>query len=162
MDIFESLENLNVSEECFNDIVGLVEEYLNEEGFLSKVADKVTNAVTKSNNPIVSTLRKTPLVKNTIGKRAVANSRANYDAQRANYDKQFNNVQDLKGKSIFKATSHADPQKSVDAYHDAEASTRQARKNYHDTIDAYGIKPKNNAEHVQYQQTHDQYGRRKV
>lgn len=30
MDIFESLENLNVSEECFNDIVELVEEYLGE------------------------------------------------------------------------------------------------------------------------------------
>lgn len=30
MDIFESLENLNVSEECFEDIVGLVEEYINE------------------------------------------------------------------------------------------------------------------------------------
>ena len=28
MDIFESLENLNVSEECFEDIVGLVEKYL--------------------------------------------------------------------------------------------------------------------------------------
>jgi hypothetical protein len=28
--IFESLENLNVSEECFNDIVGIVEEYLGE------------------------------------------------------------------------------------------------------------------------------------
>ena len=31
MDIFESLENLNVSEECFNDIVGLVEELLSED-----------------------------------------------------------------------------------------------------------------------------------
>lgn len=30
MDIFESLENLNVSEECFEDIVGLVEEYIQE------------------------------------------------------------------------------------------------------------------------------------
>lgn len=30
MDIFESLENLNVSEECFNEIVGLVEEVINE------------------------------------------------------------------------------------------------------------------------------------
>ena len=29
--IFESLENLNVSEECFEDIVGLVEEYLSED-----------------------------------------------------------------------------------------------------------------------------------
>ena len=30
MDIFESLENLDVSEECFNDILGIVEEYINE------------------------------------------------------------------------------------------------------------------------------------
>ncbi len=30
MDIFESLENLNVSEECYNEIVGLVEEIINE------------------------------------------------------------------------------------------------------------------------------------
>ena len=30
MDIFESLENLNVSEECFDDIIGIVEEYINE------------------------------------------------------------------------------------------------------------------------------------
>jgi hypothetical protein len=28
MDIFESLENLNVSEECFEDIVGIVEDLL--------------------------------------------------------------------------------------------------------------------------------------
>lgn len=31
MDIFESLEELNVSEECFEDIMGLVEEILGEE-----------------------------------------------------------------------------------------------------------------------------------
>ena len=30
MDIFESLENLNVSEECFDEIMGLVEEVINE------------------------------------------------------------------------------------------------------------------------------------
>lgn len=30
MDIFEQLENLNVSEECFDDILGIVEEYINE------------------------------------------------------------------------------------------------------------------------------------
>ena len=32
--IFESLENLNVSEECFNEIMGIVEELLNEEDSL--------------------------------------------------------------------------------------------------------------------------------
>ena len=30
MDIFENLENLNVSEECFNDIMDIVEELLSE------------------------------------------------------------------------------------------------------------------------------------
>ncbi len=30
MNIFESLENLNISEECFNDILNIVEEYINE------------------------------------------------------------------------------------------------------------------------------------
>lgn len=30
MDILESLENLNVSEECFDDIMGIVEEVINE------------------------------------------------------------------------------------------------------------------------------------
>ena len=30
MDIFESLENLEVSEECFNDIMGIVEQYILE------------------------------------------------------------------------------------------------------------------------------------
>lgn len=31
MNIFESLESLNVSEECFNDIMGIVEEILSED-----------------------------------------------------------------------------------------------------------------------------------
>ena len=31
MNIFESLENLNVSEECFNDIIGIVEDLLSED-----------------------------------------------------------------------------------------------------------------------------------
>ena len=31
MDIFESLENLNVSEGCFDEIVGIVEEIINEQ-----------------------------------------------------------------------------------------------------------------------------------
>jgi hypothetical protein len=30
MDIFESLENINISEECFNSIMSIVEEYINE------------------------------------------------------------------------------------------------------------------------------------
>ena len=42
MDIFESLENLQVSEACFEDIVGIVEELLSESNpeTIQKVANK--------------------------------------------------------------------------------------------------------------------------
>ena len=73
MDIFESLENLQVSESCFDDIIGLIEGLLNEEGFL----DKITDNVTRSDNKVVAALRKTPLVKNTLGKRAVLRAQDN-------------------------------------------------------------------------------------
>ena len=39
MDIFESLENLQVSEECFDDIIGIVEELLSE-NLTGKAAEK--------------------------------------------------------------------------------------------------------------------------
>lgn len=40
MNIFERLENLNVSEECFDDILSIVEEYINEVSvnFVSRAA----------------------------------------------------------------------------------------------------------------------------
>ena len=34
MDIFENLEELNVSEECFEDIISIVEEIPVDEGFI--------------------------------------------------------------------------------------------------------------------------------
>ena len=42
MSIFESLENLNVSEECFDDIMGIIEELLNE---------KVTHSTLHTGHP---------------------------------------------------------------------------------------------------------------
>lgn len=41
MDIFESLENLNVSEECFEDILGIVEELLSEGDHLDDMVFKL-------------------------------------------------------------------------------------------------------------------------
>ena len=38
MNIFESLENLNVSEECFNDIMDIVEEILSEKDSLNNTS----------------------------------------------------------------------------------------------------------------------------
>ena len=40
MSIFESLENLNVSEECFDDIMGIVEELLSEGDNLKDVVKR--------------------------------------------------------------------------------------------------------------------------
>ena len=53
MDIFESLENLEISEECFDEIMGLVEEYINElknstiEKTLDAHRERVMNAKAK-------------------------------------------------------------------------------------------------------------------
>ena len=44
MDIFESLENLNVSEECFEDIVGLVEAKLKDRMTMGELREKIRRA----------------------------------------------------------------------------------------------------------------------
>ena len=48
MDIFESLENLNVSEECFDEIMGIVEEILSESNRARRYGQKNTNTNSKS------------------------------------------------------------------------------------------------------------------
>ena len=49
MDIFESLENLNVSEECFNDVAMLVEEYISEYIKKAKRAQLLDVAIARQN-----------------------------------------------------------------------------------------------------------------
>ena len=61
MDIFESLENLNVSEECFNDIISIVEEYINES--TREVLDAKQNKLWNKANRIMVTPFKTPKYK---------------------------------------------------------------------------------------------------
>ena len=48
MDIFESLENLEISEECFDDIMSIVEELLSESNRARRYGQKNTNADSKS------------------------------------------------------------------------------------------------------------------
>ena len=50
MDIFENLENLNVSEECFDDIMSIVEEVINEvsKDYLNDKREKANVKVTKA------------------------------------------------------------------------------------------------------------------
>ena len=49
MSIFESLENLEVSEECFDVIIGLVEEYINEYIKKTKQGQLLDVAVARQN-----------------------------------------------------------------------------------------------------------------
>lgn len=51
MDIFESLENLPVSEECFDEIMGLVEELINEN-------EELKNRLTNKYSPILKAKRR--------------------------------------------------------------------------------------------------------
>ena len=57
MDIFENLENLNVSEECFEDILNIVEEYINEVsiGLLGRAAN--SSKVSRANKGDVAAAR---------------------------------------------------------------------------------------------------------
>ena len=52
MNIFESLENLNVSEECFNDIMDIVEEIINED------AEETKRRLTDKYAPILKAKRR--------------------------------------------------------------------------------------------------------
>jgi hypothetical protein len=58
--IFEELESLNVSEECFNDIMGIVEEIINEVsiGYLARKAKKSINRRKKENAKAESLFKK--------------------------------------------------------------------------------------------------------
>ena len=116
MDIFESLENLEVSESCFDDIMSMVEECINEDLFKegdspftkavkkgidmvakpgeiikkagNKVLDKASDAVTNMKGPIGDKIRQTKIARKTLGNRALKN--AQKDINRAKGD--WNNV----------------------------------------------------------------------
>jgi len=91
MNIFESLEELNVSEECFNDILNITEKIINEWKLYDKVEKSamqmqenpnplkrtIGNIVRKglrkidsiSNSKIGDIIRKNPVIQNTYGKK---------------------------------------------------------------------------------------------
>ena len=60
MNIFESLENLNVSEECFDEIMGIVEEIINEVsvGNLSQKATKSLEKAKVANQEAIKNFKK--------------------------------------------------------------------------------------------------------
>jgi hypothetical protein len=78
MNIFENLENLQVSEECFNDIMGIVEEILSEDRLVDDngrktddyfdLRDRMTSKL-KDQKATASALRKQELKKDKEGKR---------------------------------------------------------------------------------------------
>lgn len=59
MDIFESLENLNVSEKCFKNITELVENYINElnDGTYRRMRD-IAKALVDEQEKVLPTIKK--------------------------------------------------------------------------------------------------------
>ena len=72
MDIFESLENLNVSEECFDEIMDIVEEIINE------------GATRKDYGQIIQDIKSSEAL--TPQEKAVAIQKAMKAAEKAEYD----------------------------------------------------------------------------
>ena len=72
MNIFESLESLNVSEECFNDILNIVEEIINE---VSKdmLAQAAKNSIPNREKALDDTYYKASRFKEKIPKSALSN-----------------------------------------------------------------------------------------
>jgi len=73
MNIFEKLENLNVSEGCFKNIIELVEEYINElrDETIRNASDKnmAISQAQEENLPNVSKAKDIEFVKDDIAKR---------------------------------------------------------------------------------------------
>lgn len=77
MDIFESLEELNISEECFEDIINIVEEYINELNYftvakVNAIRDTRTNKDNVTPKDIKKAQNNRVLTKNYI-KRTLGN-----------------------------------------------------------------------------------------
>jgi hypothetical protein len=119
------------NESLYNEIADLVEELLSEEGFLDKVTDKITN----SKNKIVSTLRRTPLVKNTIGKRAVQKAQDNLRSEISN-TKAYTNSQ-----IEYNKARGANPSaRYKDAAQQGQNDVSAAKDHYLGVGDRYGFK----------------------
>ena len=69
MDIFESLENLNVSEGCFDEIVGIVEEIIHElnDNTVKKVEDARDVALKSARDSYLNTNLNSPYGKVITG-----------------------------------------------------------------------------------------------
>jgi benzoyl-CoA reductase/2-hydroxyglutaryl-CoA dehydratase subunit BcrC/BadD/HgdB len=70
MDIFESLENLNVSEECFNDIVGVVEDLIGVTQKNLKDAEKKYNKYTDRIKKVLKAKKENRTLDDTVRDKA--------------------------------------------------------------------------------------------
>lgn len=83
MSIFESLENLNVSEECFDDIMGIVEEIINE------LENKTVGSMYKKRQEAEKRADDKVHYADTFGETALKKARAQGDKEEAKKIKKF-------------------------------------------------------------------------
>ncbi len=85
MNIFESLENLNVSEECFDDIIGIVEEYINE------VSDSTVASMYKKRREIEKKADNKADYADTVGQTILSSAKKEKNEEGAKKAKEFIN-----------------------------------------------------------------------
>ena len=208
MNIFESLENLNVSEECFNDVMEIVEEIINE-----LKNDTIGNAYIKRRDNYNNALNNA--IKNPEDKESLSNymkasnkfkrnselshkafkrsgdivsaqiaspkrhqensdkAKSNYDTAKAtekeavdNYNKQLHADRHYAGTISRALDAKSNPYRAElkGKAEEAQKNARQARKDYHDTLDRTNTVPRDVnylKKHLEYQKTHDAQGNRK-
>ena len=83
MDIFESLENLEISEECFDEIMGIVEEYINE------LKDSTVGSMYQKRKEIEKKADEKAHYADTVGQTALAKAKKEKDTEKQKKIKDF-------------------------------------------------------------------------
>ena len=97
MNIFESLEKLDVSEECFEDIMGIVEEYINE------LKDSTVDSMYQKRKNIERKADRKAEYAHTVGETALNKAKNSGDKEKAKSIKKFiDNADDEQRKTTSK------------------------------------------------------------
>jgi len=185
MNIFESLEELNISEECFEDIINIVEEYINElkdktvMSAFNKRYDQYKDAAMKArqntstenlrnyvkkaskldNHIELGTKRDKRLGKNVYKDVNRETRVAKTKEARKNYHNKLDNYDYVRKN----ASAWGNKPYGIEDVENAEAEARAAKKNYHNTMDAYNTvnihRDKNGLGDTEYLKKHLEYQR---
>ena len=159
--IFESLENLDISEECFNDIMGIVKEIINElydstvaSSFKKRYNNYAQSSINAQKNLTDENIKKYMKASNKLNRNLdLINKRDKRTGKKLaqdwtpekrsqalknasdNYQKAKDNLIRVKNN----ASAWGSKPYGIDDVDNAEAKARKARKEMHDTAGRYNV-----------------------